>query len=120
MTQGAAGFVMRRRLLQGLEGVGDAAFPLVDAGEVDPAVGLAQVGHLLEDRLGLLQLALLAPLVAPFEQQADAVVVPALPGVVLGIGDGSFAAVGPPSTGSWTRSRAMTTTGSSGPSPCRR
>ena len=80
ITQGAAGSLCVGGLLQGGEGVGDAALLLIDAGQVDPAVGLAELGDLPEDRLGLLQLALLAPLVAPFEQQADAVVVPALPG----------------------------------------
>ena len=79
MTQGAAGFLCVGGLLERGQGVGDPAFLLIDPRQVDPAVGAAELGDLLEDRLGLLQLALLAALVAPFEQQADAVVVPALP-----------------------------------------
>ena len=75
---------------------------------------MAELGDLLEDGLRLLQLALLAPLDAPFEEQADPVIVPALPDLGL-IGDGGFSTAGPPSTGSLTASRAMTTTGSSGP-----
>ena len=79
---GGGGLLVRRGLLQGGEGVGDPAFPLIDPRQVDPAVGPAQLGDLPEDLLGLLQLALLAALGRPLEQQADAVVVPALPDVL--------------------------------------
>ena len=73
------GFLVARRLLQRRQGVGDSPFALIDAGEVHPTVRPAEFGHLLEDRLGLLQLALLPPLVGPFQEQADPVVIPALP-----------------------------------------
>ena len=65
---GGRRLLVRRGLLQRGEGVGDAAFLLVDAGQVDPAVGLAELGDLAEDHLRLLQLALLAALRAAFEQ----------------------------------------------------
>lgn len=47
--------------------------------QVHPAVGAAKFGHLEKDLLGLLELALLAPLGGSLEQQADAVVIPPLP-----------------------------------------
>ena len=67
-----------RGAAQRLRGVVEPAFLVVDARQVERALGPAQPLDLGERRLGLAQLALLAAGVA-FEQQADAVVVPALP-----------------------------------------
>src|SRR5205807_1282050 len=74
---GRGGLLVGGGLFERGRGVGNPTLALIDAGKVHPAVGLAEVGHLLEDRLSLLELALLAPLVGSFEEEANAVVVPA-------------------------------------------
>ena len=69
MTQGAAGSLWSRGFFQGGEGVGDAPLPLIDARQVDPAVGPTELGDLREDRLGLFQFAFLASLGRAFENR---------------------------------------------------
>lgn len=67
------------RLLDRVAGLFNPAFLEVKTCQVDPSIDPAKLGHFAEDRFRLLELALLAPLVPPLEEEADAVVVPALP-----------------------------------------